>query len=205
MKTVSKIYNAYYEHNKNHEVTTDLVERLIEEGGKQGLGHVAAMIQGNHYDDFTRIERAFMFLAMARSFQFLPYRIAFYMPVFESLFATESESVNFKVPFRIANYLGGDRKAKKETLKEIQKAYDVRSRYIHGDRINKDVAKDNKKYMQMDDLVPISKRMDYLARKVLQKVILDDAKYFLRDTNDTQKGGNIIEGLRTYLDTLTFK
>lgn len=194
-----QIYEKYLSESKNHVVNLDTIKQLKKRGEQiHTLGAIAGQISLVHYDQYSRIERAEMFLGGARTVEFLPNRIAMYMQAFEALFATEPEGVNFKVPLRVAHYLGNDKDSKQLIFKTLQEGYNVRSRYLHGDRINKT----NKIKIKMEDLPPISYNVDDILRRAMTKIILDDIHTFLLPTEDNYDTG--VAGLRTYFNNLIF-
>jgi len=203
VERINDIYAKYLQKSSNHRISLDTVKKLREHGEKTTKQiATSGLINTVHYDDFTSIERAIMFLGEARSVEFLPRRISIYMQLLEALFATESEGVNFKVPLRVANYITTESNVKKDIFDKITEAYNIRSRYLHGDRLNKG----NKKKLKMEDLIPISVEIDSIIRSVLTKIIKEDVDNFLLPTDDEKnKDGEVIKkGLRSYLNALVF-
>lgn len=120
------------------------------------------------------IERAFMFLHIARNHSYLLYRLAFYVPIFECLFgdSNSKNEITHKVAERIAFYIGETPQERFEYFRSVKDAYNIRSKFIHGDVFGSSSLK------TVDDLSP---KIDILARKLLLKVILTDSAIFLDD------------------------
>ncbi len=144
-----------------------------------------------HYRDYNennRIQRALSFLAMARSNSFLPLKISIYIAILETLFTTDSIEVNYKVCQRVAFYLGGDYELKFTNFQKVKEAYDIRSKFFHGQELAK--KKDSR-----ENLASISVEIDNIIRKVLTKVLFEDSELFLKDNTF----------LNSYYNQLVFK
>ncbi len=185
-KYVQVLMDAYSKITENHDITQEHTNAtLLDSKRTMGESVVVNTSTPKHYDDFNRIERALMFLAKARSEHYVPLKVSFYMPVFEALFAYESEGVSFKVPIRVGNYIGRDAVERKHVFDKIRFAYNIRSRFLHGDKLNTsekkvDQSKKMKKgYISMDDVFSSAKEMDEILRAVLTKVIMHDSNNFL--------------------------
>lgn len=59
-----------------------------------------------------------------------------YMIAFESLYLNDNLELGYKLSVRVACFLGRDKKEKEQIFKEIKKAYDIRSRMVHGRTFN---------------------------------------------------------------------
>ncbi|RYE39060.1 MAG: hypothetical protein EOP48_26235, partial [Sphingobacteriales bacterium] len=101
------------------------------------------------YNENNRIEKALNFLNMARSNSFLPLKIALYFSVFEAIFTTDDAGLSHKIAERASLYLGGGFEEKIDNFKKIRKAYDIRSKFYHGQNLSN-------KHDTRDKLVPIS-------------------------------------------------
>jgi hypothetical protein len=155
---------------------------------KEYIGGISPGFLHNH-NDLTRIERAVMFLDTARTQYHLPSRIAFYVPMFEALFtASSGGEIAHTVSERVAFYLEDDPFKIKEVYSLLKVAYDIRSRFFHGDVLKP-------KHSKQNSLVEISEKVDAIARKVLRKVLLEDAHIFQKSKND----------LEVYLADIIFK
>ncbi len=153
--------------------------------GNVSSGFMKAEKEEISYNNFNRIERAIKFLQIARETTYLPRKISMYMPIFECLFCLEAEGVSHKVSERVAFYLGYD---KKGIFKDLKDAYNIRSRYLHGDEIKKD---QTKREYQID----LATKIDNITRSVLTKIITDDSTKFLQKKED----------FKTYLDNIIFQ
>lgn len=186
IKYVQVVMDAYSKITENHNITQEHTDGSLSDSQRtMGPSIVVNTSSAKHYDDFNRIERAMMFLAKARSEHYVPLKVSFYMPVFEALFAYESEGVNFKVPIRVGNYIGKDAAERKAIFDKIRFAYNIRSRFLHGDKLNTSEKKvdQNKKmkkgYVSMEDVYNSAKEVDEILRRVLTKVVMHDSEKFL--------------------------
>lgn len=124
-----------------------------------------------HYFEFNRIQRAMSLLSILRSVSFLPYKLSMYIPILESLFSPSDGELSFRVSQRVAFYIGDDKEEVKMIFDQVKRAYDIRSKFLHGQFFPKKTTKLNFK----DE----SKSMDNILRRVLKKVILSDSDIFL--------------------------
>jgi hypothetical protein len=133
--------------------------------------HVDSIYHFADYNTNSCIQRAFSFLAMARSNSFLPLKISLYMSVLECLFTTDKTEVTHKVAERVALYLGGSQEIKELNYKTIKEAYTVRSEFFHGQTISK--KKDNRINLENESF-----KVDTVLRAILNKVLFQDAEIF---------------------------
>src|SRR3989339_521844 len=129
------------------------------------------------YNEWNRIEKAFNFLIIARSNSFLPLKISFYVVIYETLFTTDNTEVSHKVSERISFYLGNNNAEKEEIFKLVKNAYAIRSKYIHGQRLDK-------KLQSVEKQIDLSVEIDSLTRRLLRKIILEDSSIFTQNEND---------------------
>jgi len=128
-----------------------------------------------NYNKFNRIERAIKFLHIVRETSYLPRKIAMYMPIFECLFSTEPHEVTMKVSERVAFYIRGE--DKKKVYKIIKEAYNLRSRYLHGEELPNN---QKERTYQLE----LATQIDGIARYVLTRVIMEDSEKFLLKKSD---------------------
>jgi len=134
-----------------------------------------------NYNQQNCIQRAFHFLILARRQNVLVYKIAYYMAVFECLFTTDAREITTKMAQRAAFYIGNSADECKQIARLISDSYDVRSRFLHGQRF----AKSND-YSE-SKLMPKSVELDSLLRKILCQIIEHDHELFIEDENDKGK------------------
>lgn len=91
----------------------------------------------SNYSPYTgeRLDRAIGFLQFARANSNLIVKITFFVAIYECIFTSDANNISFNVRTRGADYLGGDIIANTKLLKD---AYDVRSKYIHGEMVPSD-------------------------------------------------------------------
>jgi hypothetical protein len=126
----------------------------------------------------NRLHRAISFLTTARSTAHLPYKVSLYMPILESLFSDSSSEITHKVSERAAFYIGIDKDEKRLIFKTIKEAYDIRSRFLHGQEFNP-------QKITMNYLKSLSAKIDQIVRKILTKIILEDSNNFLQSDHAT--------------------
>jgi len=134
-------------------------------------------IHSTNYNEFNRIERAMLFLESARHTTFPLSKISSYMSMLECLFSTGDTEVSHKVSERVALYIGKNSNDRYKIFKTIKHAYTLRSRFVHGDAVDK-------KHSLQSQLKEISKEIDGLLRTIFTKVILEDSVMFLLKTQD---------------------
>jgi len=143
----------------------------IKRGVIQDIGNLRP------YNESSRIERAMNFLFFARRASFMPMKIAMYIPIFESLFSSETTEISHKVAERCSFYLGGSREDKIKNYDIIKKAYDIRSKLLHGANLTEKPSHNN--HNKIETQIEISTEIDCLTREVLTKVIMEDSEIFL--------------------------
>lgn len=111
----------------------------------------------NHH----RFNRAILFLNSTRTSQTFHEKITYFMALYESLFTSDDHNISKKIRERASAFAGGSNKTRGSYKYLIIKAYNIRSRYIHGDVINLDKI----------EMLKISKSLDDLTRIILNKMI----------------------------------
>lgn len=79
-----------------------------------------------------RLSRAFFFLQGARAMRDLPQKVANYCICFEALVSTSHTEIIHQVAERVAILIGEDSADALEIYRNIKKAYDTRSKLLHG-------------------------------------------------------------------------
>lgn len=131
-------------------------------------------------NEMNNLQRAVTFLSTARSIPYLPYKISLYMPILESLFSDDANEVTQKVSERVAFYIGKEKDERIDIFKTVKDAYEIRSRFLHGQKLNP-------KKSKPDYLNPLSIKVDELIRKTLTKIIMEDSNIFLQSNTDFLK------------------
>lgn len=143
------------------------------------------------YHSYGRLEKALLFLWDSRSTYDLLPKITLYCSVFECLFSTEKTDITYKISQRVALYIGNDFEERVYLKKLVTKAYNIRSRYIHGNALSKD---DMKSDFKKEKLQEVAAKIDNVLRIILIKIILCDHEIFDNDTK-----------LYPFFDELIFK
>lgn len=129
----------------------------------------------NPNEEQNRVEKALSFLSTARSSAHIPQKITHYMSILECLFTTNEQQIVRKISSRVSHYLNDT-----EIKKTLREAYNIRSRFVHGDAIKK----------PHSVLCEIAIKTDDIIRRVLTRVVTIDSSHFLKN------------GLRKYLAIL---
>ena len=139
----------------------------------------------------NRIKRAWGMIMTARSTVLIPMKIAFYISSLECLLTTDSKEVTSKVAMRVALLIGGSGKEKISNKSLIVKAYDIRSKFIHG------VGSKNKE-VEQSKLVTLSRNIDQILRTIFLKIIEDEnlTEKFLATNNEV---------INDYFDSLIYQ
>ncbi|MFL2131508.1 hypothetical protein ACEN33_10915 [Ruoffia sp. FAM 24228] len=116
----------------------------------------------------NRYIRAFFFTIAARSQGILSLKIVFYINALECLFSISRNKITHNVAERAASLVKNTIIERDELYKKIKKAYNVRSRIVHGDPLNNNE----------DELAEMSKVLDNLLRNIL----LEHKNFFEEDT-----------------------
>jgi hypothetical protein len=144
------------------------------------------------YHDYNRLEKALLFLSRARGEMHLLSKIAAYCSIFECLFSTEKTDINYKISQRIGLYIGNDYDERIYLKKLVSDAYNIRSRYIHGNAISRKDLKETGDFNKKN-LLRVSREVDNLLRIIITRIVLGDHEIF----NDDDK-------LISFFDTLIF-
>lgn len=131
----------------------------------------------NPYNSQDRISRGFNFIHNARTSNILPERITNYISFFECLFSDSAPEISHRVSERVALYLSNKFDERIIIYNKLKEAYGVRSKFIHGDNLNKKL---DKKTL----LIEISSLLDNYARIILNKILNGDYTIFNKNNED---------------------
>lgn len=84
-----------------------------------------------------RLTRALYFLQAARAASYLPERVAYSCTCFESLVSTSASELAHQVAERVAILIGKDPDECVEIYRNLKRAYDTRSKLVHGGRLTR--------------------------------------------------------------------
>lgn len=111
-----------------------------------------------------RLSRAMRFLQQARSSDDIGLKIANYCSFFEATLSTTSSELSHQLSERVAFFLRSSPDERLALFRCIKKAYNVRSKIVHGDILPQ---------VTIDALVGISGNCDEAARQVTKKIIVN--------------------------------
>ncbi len=153
------------------------------------FGNTAVMTPSYSTQKYThnRIFRAMLTLRSARKEAFLPIRISYYVMVLECLFNTGKDEITHKISERTAQYLGGSISNKQDIFKKVKEAYNIRSKFVHGQTLSKSEH-------TYEKLVKTSEIIDSFLREILKRVFRDKKRFdfFLQDNTKLDKYFNEI-------------
>ena len=177
IELVNTVISKYSEYMKGQKATM-IDDFKVDKTTEEINGMFPIFKKPFPYNQHRRIERAWSLLTFARTAHFLPMKIAFYIPILECLFSSDNTEIKHKVAERSAYYLGGTRDEKINTYNIIGEAYDLRSKFLHGDKLSE---KKNKtgNHNNKETQIEISKNIDDIVRKILTKVIMEDSDKFI--------------------------
>jgi hypothetical protein len=95
-------------------------------------------------------------------------KLAFYCICFESLFASESDSISHRVSERAAILIGSSADERRAIYRDIRQLYSVRSKVVHGASLTPH---------RIEGLREVSKKCDEHLRRSI-RLILDDRAVF---------------------------
>ncbi|MES2704673.1 MAG: hypothetical protein V4649_18680 [Bacteroidota bacterium] len=144
-----------------------------------------------NYNSQNSIQRAIHFIVLARKQNVLIYKIAYYMAVFESLLTTDSREITTKMSYRAAFYIAESPQECKEIFRLIGRAYDVRSKFLHGQRFSDDSDFSEK------NLLKYATKLDEYLRRIFKNIFDRDHELF---TEDESLGSN----REAFLNSLVF-
>lgn len=144
-----------------------------ETEGKMSEG----LINHFEYNDTNRIERALLFLHAARKSEPLLIRISNYIMMLECLFSNSNEGVSWKIPLRTACFIESTKIERQYVFDFLSVAYDVRSRYVHGNQLSIGTE-------SIDTLKEISNKLDSILRIAFRKILTVELDEFLKPSNE---------------------
>lgn len=100
-----------------------------------------------------RFERAMYFLRAARCSTDLGVKIANYCTCMECLFSTDAQGLSHKLAERIACFLEKHLSERIKIFQTIKKAYDIRSKVVHGSRSSPKSLEETKRTSESCDLI----------------------------------------------------
>ncbi|HDR6318326.1 TPA: hypothetical protein QCU53_005180 [Bacillus thuringiensis] len=143
-------------------------KKRSDDGEHPSIGTKVSVINNfnkrNSVFDDDRISRAFNMARVARSQSFLPAKIASYISAIEALVSSNRESLVMQVSERVPKVIGGSKEDKLVIHDNLREAYNIRSKYVHGDKVSDKIAK---------RLEEVSENIDSILRSLLIKIIND--------------------------------
>lgn len=120
-----------------------------------------------NYNDFENLHRALNFIVLARSTSILPQKVSYYIIALESIFGNgETGDLTFKMSYRIPHFFDVPVEEKNEIHSVIKKAYNIRSKFLHGDKLDQ-----KSKQHILEIQVEISTKIDDIIRRIINFII----------------------------------
>lgn len=146
----------------------------------EDIKHIMGSVNSiNNFDkrstafEADRISRALKMTTIARSQSFLPAKIASYISAIEALISSNREALTMQVCERVPRIIGENKGDKIIIHDQLRDAYNIRSKYVHGDKVSERIAQ---------SLEEISENIDGILRGLLIKVIKDHEE--IKDFNE---------------------
>ncbi len=127
--------------------------------------------------DSKRLFRFADFLSSAHANGDLAIRVSLCMTSLEVLFSTNPMELSHRLSERVAYFVGDSGQERKEIFLTMKRAYAVRSKIVHGDRLDKKLG---------TELRTISVEIDVLLRRVYSKILENDDLIALFDRSSEQ-------------------
>jgi len=123
-----------------------------------------------------RLPRFLYFLSAARSADDLGVKVSLYMTCLEIMFSTEPTELTHRLSERVAFFLRRDPAERLAVYRSLRRAYDIRSKVVHGSVMSEQKQK---------GLPDVAREIDALLRELVLKVIVDQASRQVFDMDDT--------------------
>lgn len=164
---------------KKFQIIADVKNQLAIDELLNAEGGIIASPTNTVIYDYPRLYRALFFLAMVRKHGSAITKITFFMSLYECLFTSDDYAIAKKIRERASSLLGGEAKARKVFKDLIFRAYEIRSRNVHGDIIETPPEKIKK----------IISDLDRYTREILVTIInLENNEVFtLPDSAETKR------------------
>ena len=112
--------------------------------------------------DMTRLDRVIYYTQATRAAGNLGIKIANYITCFETLFSTDPSELAHKLSERIAVFVGDTSRERIAIYEQVKKAYGIRSKTVHGDRLTA---------QQEASAANLAAQCDVMLRRTLLKVL----------------------------------
>ena len=134
---------------------------------------------------YSKIHNGVTFINKSFETAWILLRILFSVAVLESLFSDESKNeIVYKISLRTAHFLHADNaEERQKTFKFIKRAYAIRSCFVHGSNVEKEVDKLSKIFRKEDGnesysfYLDFPPKLDSLVSQCLSKILLDDSLF----------------------------
>jgi hypothetical protein len=138
--------------------------------------------------DHPRLYRAIFFLSMVRRHGSAITKITFFIMLYECLFTSDDQAIAKKIRERASAFLGGSTRSRKAFKDLIFRAYDIRSRNVHGDVIN----------TPQDKMKTIVASLDLHTREILLQILgMENKEIFIQQDSEKTR-----QDFEYYFDSL---
>jgi hypothetical protein len=129
--------------------------------------------------DTSRFTRAFNYLVALRFRKNVIQKITHHMSILDCLFTSniKNQDIGRLLRSRVPRFLGGNKVERNRVKFLIIEAYNIRSRYVHGDVIS----------YTKEQLQGVSIRVDELSRKIFTKILFQENNDMFTRVEDEEK------------------
>ena len=124
-----------------------------------------------------RLPRFLYFLTAARCAEDLGVKVSLYMTCLEIMFSTEATELTHRLSERVAFFLRREPTERLAVYKSLRRAYDIRSKVVHGSVMSE------KKQKEVPE---VASEIDELLRQLILRLISDEASRRVFDMEDTK-------------------
>lgn len=114
---------------------------------------------------YCRSARALQFVESARASPNVGFKVAHYVSAFEALVSTSSAELSHRLSERVAFLLGNYGHSRAEVFREMRRAYDIRSKLVHGDSLSQS---------KIETISEASRCCDAYLREIMQLMFGDE-------------------------------
>lgn len=189
--------------SSGHEVYTDRNDfSYLGKKDVKRLRNLYKKIEDNTFPDtidpdkYSRLNNALRFYNIAYSTDWHLMKVILLFVSLESLFSDKDDhsDISYKVRLRSSYLLFPNKKDKEkrqEIFEHLKHGYDIRSKFLHGDNVEKEILKKQKKhkigeFMYLTDYLPI---LNKIVSDILSKVLEDNEslKFFSKNKNESDE------------------
>ncbi|MGH8015178.1 MAG: hypothetical protein ACREBV_03210 [Candidatus Zixiibacteriota bacterium] len=138
------------------------------------------VVQSIFGEEVSRVERSFYFAQIARGSSNFGLKVANYVTCFESIFCTDTAELSHKLAERLALFVGDSETERLDIYKNMKRAYNIRSKIVHGDKVSK---KSNSEFKD------ICLYCDNMLRRTFEKILTskEEIEFFKCESSELEE------------------